>query len=73
MSVMKIRFSMEMDRMKITRILPKQLAVAWQKYDLNKIDGLIEYHRAWLSVLEQRSEQGHQELERLGRTARRYE
>jgi len=48
--------------MKITRILPKPFAVYYQEYDLNKTDGELEYYRAMVRVLEERSQQGHEEL-----------
>jgi len=51
--------------MKITRILPKQLAIYYQEYDLNKVDGLLEYYRGMVQVLEERSQEGHSELVRL--------
>ena len=51
--------------MKITRILPKSLAIYYQEYDLNKVDGLLEYYRAMVRVLEERSQEGHEELYRL--------
>jgi len=53
--------------MKITRILPKPLAIYYQEYDLNKTDGELGYYRAMVRVLEERSQQGHEELERLKR------
>ena len=31
--------------MKITRILPKPLAIAWQEYDINKLETHYEYHQ----------------------------
>jgi len=51
--------------MKITRILPKPLAIYYQEYDLNKVDGLLEYYRRMVLVLEEHSLEGHVELERL--------
>ena len=51
--------------MKITRILPKPLAIYYQEYDLNKVDGLLEYYRGMVRVLEERSQEGHEELYRL--------
>ena len=51
--------------MKITRILPKPLALYYQEYDLNKVDGLLEYYRGIVQVLEERSQEGHAELVRL--------
>jgi len=51
--------------MKITRILPKPFAIYYQEYDLNKVDGLLEYYKGMVRVLEERSREGHEELERL--------
>jgi len=51
--------------MKITRILPKPLAIFYQEYDLNKTDGELEYYKAMVRVLEERSHEGHTELCRL--------
>jgi len=51
--------------MKITRILPKPLAIAYQEHDLNRTDGQLEYHRAMVRVLEELSAEGHAELGRL--------
>jgi len=51
--------------MKITRILPRRLAISWQEYDLNKVTTLLEYHIAMVQVLEQLKEEGSQELGRL--------
>ncbi len=31
--------------MKITRLLPKPLAIAWQEYDINKLETYYEYHQ----------------------------
>ena len=52
-------------KLKITRLLPKPLAIYYQEYDLNKVDGLLEYYRGMVRVLEERSQEGHVELERL--------
>ena len=51
--------------MKITKILPKPLAIFYQEYDLNKTDGELEYYQAMVRVLEERSQEGHAELSRL--------
>ena len=51
--------------MKITRILPKSLAIGFQEYDLRKVDSLLEYHRGMVQVLAERSREGHEELRRL--------
>jgi len=53
------------DVMKITRILPKPLAIYYQEYDLRKADSYLEYYRTMVRVLEERSEEGHTELRRL--------
>ena len=52
-------------KLKITRILPKPIAIYYQEYDLNKVDGLLEYYRGMVRVLEVRSREGHEELCRL--------
>ena len=51
--------------MKLTKILPKPLAIGWQKYDLERTDGELEYHKTMVRVLEKMSDQGHAELRRL--------
>jgi len=51
--------------MKITRILPKPLAIYYQEYDLNKVDDYLEYYKIMVRVLEERSLEGHEELRRL--------
>ena len=51
--------------MKITKILPKPLAIFYQEYDLNRTDGELEYYQALVIVLEERSQEGHAELSRL--------
>jgi len=51
--------------MKITKILPRNLAIGYQEYDLSKTDSKLEYYRAWVRVLEERSQEGHEELHRL--------
>jgi len=53
--------------LKITRILPKKLALYYQEYDLSKVDSYLEYYRAMVRVLEERSKEGHKELVRLKR------
>jgi len=32
--------------MKLTRILPRILAVEWQRYDLNHVDSELEFHKS---------------------------
>ena len=56
---------MKANKMKITRILPKPLAIAYQEHDLNRTDGQLEYHRAMVRVLAELSQEGHEELRRL--------
>ena len=51
--------------MKITKILPRNFAIGYQEYDLNKTDSKLEYYRAMVRVLEERSQEGHEELHRL--------
>ncbi len=51
--------------MKITKILPKKLAIGWREYDLARTDGKLEYYRAMARVLEKMSEEAHSELFRL--------
>ena len=51
--------------MKLTRILPKKLAIGWQEYDLNKIRSKLEYYRAMVRVLETLEQEGEEEMRRL--------
>ena len=51
--------------MKLTRILPKVLAIQWQRYDLAQVDDELEYHKVMAKYLQQRSDEGHEELEHL--------
>ena len=51
--------------MKITRILPGKLAIGWQEYDLARTDGELEYHKTMVRVLEEMSDEGGTELQRL--------
>ena len=52
-------------KLKITRILPKPLAIAYQEHDLNRTDGQLEYYQGMVRFLEQRSQEGHEELRLL--------
>jgi len=52
-------------KLKITKILPKPLAIAYQEHDLNRTDGQLEYYQGMVRFLEQRSQEGHTELSRL--------
>jgi len=56
---------MEVSEMKLTRILPRRLAISWQEYDLRRTDGYLEYYEQLAWVYKQASEEGHAELERL--------
>ena len=51
--------------MKITRFLPKPLAIAYQQHDLNRTEVELEYYRTMVKVLEERSQEGHEELQKL--------
>ena len=51
--------------MKLTRILPRKLAVSWQEYDLNRTDSYLAYYEALTKGYKERSEEGHTELKRL--------
>ena len=51
--------------MKITRFLPKPLAIAYQQYDLNRTEVELQYYRTMVKVLEERSQEGHEELRKL--------
>ncbi len=51
--------------MKITRILPKPLAIAWQEYDINKLETHYEYHQMIADNCETRLYVARHELERL--------
>ena len=53
--------------MKITRILPKSLAKAYQEADLRRVEDYLEYHRGLVRTFEYRVEEGRAELERLKR------
>jgi len=52
--------------MKITKILPKPLAIVFQEWDLNKSEAALQYHEAMVRVLRDRVEEGRDELRRLG-------
>ena len=53
--------------MKITRILPKFLAKAYQEESLRRTEIYLEYHRDLVRNLEYRVAEGRTELERLSR------
>ena len=51
--------------MKITRILPKPLAIAWQEYDIRKLQTYYEYHQIIADNCASRLNEARRELERL--------
>ena len=51
--------------MKITKILPKFLAKAYQEEDLRRAETHLEYHRGMARFFEERVAEGFTELERL--------
>ena len=51
--------------MKITRILPKFLARAYQEEDLRRAEIHLQYHRGMVRVLESRVAESREELARL--------
>ena len=51
--------------MKVTKLLPRKLAIGWQEYDLARTDDKLDYHRAIVNALEEMSNEGHAELRRL--------
>jgi len=51
--------------MKITRFLPKKLAIGWQEYDLNKTRSRLQYYRTLVRVLEELESEGEDEMRRL--------
>ena len=51
--------------MKITRILPKPLAIAWQEYDINKLETHYEYHQMIADNCKAHLYEARHELERL--------
>jgi len=53
--------------MKLTRILPKFLAKAYQEEDLRRAEINLEYHRELVRNLEYRVAEGRAELDRLRR------
>lgn len=51
--------------MKVTRLLPRPLAIAYQENDLKRVDGRLEYFRSMVRLYERLSREGHDELGRL--------
>ena len=51
--------------MKITRILPKPLAIAWQEYDINQLETHYKYHQMIANNCKARLGMAQHELDRL--------
>jgi len=51
--------------MKLTRILPRPFAMAYQEWDLGRAEQEYEYHQAVADVLRERVQEGKEELARL--------
>ena len=51
--------------MKLTRILPKFLAKAYQEEDLRRVETHLEYYKMMVRSLEYRLAEGREELDRL--------
>ncbi|MGI0086893.1 MAG: hypothetical protein ACREBI_02885 [Nitrosotalea sp.] len=51
--------------MKITRLLPRSLATAYQEHDLVRVDGYLKYYKGLVELYEELSTEGHEELRRL--------
>jgi len=53
--------------MKITKMLPRRLAIEWQQYDIRKLETRLEYYEQMTYGLRQLLEEAYAELERLQR------
>jgi len=53
--------------MKLTRILPKFLAKTYQAEDLRRAEIQLQYYKTMVRVLEDRCNEGREELNRLRR------
>ena len=51
--------------MKITRILPKPLAIEFQKHNIHRNETELEYYRLRVRVLEELIQEGYDELNHL--------
>ncbi len=51
--------------MKLTRILPRPLAIEWQKYDLSRSESILESHKAMVEIFQQVVDEGRSEMNRL--------
>ncbi len=54
--------------MKITKFLPKPIAITFQKHDIEKKEVELKYYRAHVFTLEQLIQERYQELNRLEET-----
>jgi hypothetical protein len=55
----------EIGSMKITRLLPKSLAISFQENSIEKYETELEYYRNRVFTLEQLIQEGYDELTRL--------
>ncbi len=53
--------------MKITRMLPKRLAIEWQQYDTRNLETKLEYYQQMTYGIRQLLEEAYAELQRLQR------
>jgi len=51
--------------MKITRLLPRSLAISFQEHSIHRNETELEYYRVRVSVLEELIQDGYDELARL--------
>ena len=51
--------------MKVTRLLPKSLAIEYQKHDIQRNETELKYYRARVFTLEELIREGYDELNRL--------
>ncbi|QUC64393.1 hypothetical protein NsoK4_08180 [Nitrosopumilus sp. K4] len=56
--------------MKVTRLLPKRLAIEFQRHDIERKETELKYYRARVFVLEQLVQERYEELEKLEGTSR---
>ena len=56
--------------MKLTRILPKSIAIVWEEYHLGRLETMLEYHGNLTNNLEYAVQQARAELEWLRRSRR---
>ena len=55
----------EIGTMKITRFLPRSLAISFQKHSIEKYETELEYYRNRVFILEQLIQEGYDELIQL--------